>query len=60
MKDIVFQTAVRFGTKEEWHKLFEIATKTKSDIEKLRLLRALTHTQDHNLIQSYNQNLLYH
>ena len=52
MKDIVFQTAIRFGSKDEWIKLFEIATKTKSDIERLRLLRTLTHTQDHNLIKS--------
>jgi hypothetical protein len=51
LKDIVYQTVIKFGTKEEWNNLLNMALKTNSEVEKLKMLRALAHSQDASLLQ---------
>jgi len=50
-KNVVYQTAMRFGTEEEWRKLYDISLKTTDNSEKLRILRGLAATRDLNLLK---------
>ncbi|CAF0815629.1 unnamed protein product [Brachionus calyciflorus] len=50
-KGIVYQTIAKFGNDSTWFQMLEIAKKTSDNTEKLRILRALTSTQNYNLLK---------
>jgi hypothetical protein len=52
-KNVVYQTAMRFGNEEEWKKLYDISIKTTDNSERLRILRGLAATRDYNLLKLY-------
>ena len=51
LKDIVYQTVIKFGSKEEWYQLLNVAIKTNTETEKLKMIRDLTHSQDTSLLR---------
>ena len=53
-KNVVYQTAMRYGSEEEWKKLYDISIKTTDNSERLRILRGLAATRDFNLLKLYH------
>ncbi len=49
-KDLILQTTVAFGTESEWEWLYETALTTESYEEKIRIIRALTHSPHEHLL----------
>ena len=51
LKEIVLQTAIKFGNEKDWLDLYEFSLITKSPSEKFMMHTALTYTQDYNLLE---------
>ncbi len=51
LKDIILQTLVLYGTEKETQMLYETAFKSDSYEARLKILRALTYTNNKSLIE---------
>jgi hypothetical protein len=50
-KTIVLQTIARYGNESDWFDLFNKAKSLSSFKERMIILKALTHTQEYNLLK---------
>ena len=50
-KVTVYQTAIKFGSEDDWYFLFEKAKITASSAEQVRLFRALASTREYYLLK---------
>lgn len=51
-KNVIYQTAIAFGSEEDWRTLYDIAMATVDNAEKLRMLRGLAASKDYNLLKT--------
>ena len=51
-KSVIYETVIKFGTEQDWQELYNIAMKTQTPAEKLRMVRALTATTNYKLLQT--------
>lgn len=52
-KDIIYSTVIQNGGRKEWEEMYEMALKTGSQSEKLRLLKALAMSKDLTILKFY-------
>ena len=50
-KQIALETVIKYGNETDWLWIFENAVKTKINKEKIDFIKALTHTQNYNLLK---------
>lgn len=50
-KDIVFSTKMKFGTEEDWQKLYNRSLAEENSSERLRMLKALADTKNPSLLK---------
>jgi hypothetical protein len=50
-KSVVYQTAIKYGSEDDWYYLFEKAKVTSSNSEQVRMFTALASTRDYNLLK---------
>ena len=50
-KALIYDTIARHGSESEWKKLYDLALKSPSYAEKLRILRSLSNTKNSALLK---------
>jgi len=50
-KQIILETTIKYGNEADWLWIYENAIKSKVNREKMDFIKALTHTQNYNLLK---------